>query len=94
MDTIFAQATAPGRAGISVIRVSGPAAFDVAIRLSGPLPAPNTVALRAIRDLEGGVLDRGLVLPFIAPHSFTGEDVVEFHVHGSTAVVSAVLRLL
>ncbi len=94
MDTIFAQATAPGRAGVSVIRISGPYAFDVATQISGALPASHHASLREFRSTDGELIDRGLVLPFQAPHSFTGEDVIELHLHGSTAVTSAMLEML
>lgn len=94
MDTIFAQATAAGRAGVSVVRISGPAAMDIAVELVGNLPASHQTAVRTLRTTEGEIIDRALVLPFKGPHSFTGEDVVELHLHGSIAVVGAVLRLL
>lgn len=93
MDTIFAEATAPGKAGVSVLRVSGPEAFSVCETLvGGGLPRAGRV-LRVVRDgtLE---LDRALILTFEGPASFTGEDVVELHLHGSRAVVSAVLSAL
>lgn len=88
MDTIFALATAAGRAGIAVIRVSGPAAMSAAEGLAGPLPACG----RSLRRLEGdeGDLDEALILTFPEGASFTGEAVVEFHLHGSPAVVQAV----
>ncbi len=94
MDTIFAQATAPGRAGISVVRVSGPGAFDACRKLIGNLPSPHRPALRKVRNASGQVLDVGLILCFPAGHSFTGEDVVELQLHGSMAVVKAVLATL
>ncbi len=94
MDTIFAQATAAGRAGVSVIRISGPSAFDIGRELTGPLPQSHTAALRTVRDVAGEPIDRGLVLPFAAPDSFTGEDVVELHLHGSIAIVQAVMERL
>lgn len=94
MDTIFALATAQGRAGVSVVRISGPEAFTCAQRLCGTLPAPRQAALRSLRDETGELLDRALILSFKGPHSFTGEDVVELHLHGSIAVASAVLRCL
>jgi tRNA modification GTPase len=94
MSTIFALATAQGRAGVSVVRISGPLAFDIARRFCGDVPAPRTAALRRVASPVSGVIDDALVLTFKGPHSFTGEDVVEFHVHGSTAVVSAVLSSL
>ena len=94
MDTIFAQATAQGRAGVSVVRISGPKAHEVACKVSGPLPAHRATGLRDVCDLTGSMLDQALVLRFDAPHSFTGEDVVELHLHGSIAVLGAVLNLL
>jgi tRNA modification GTPase len=94
MDTIFALATAQGRAGIGVLRMSGPAAFDVARQVCGALPPPGSHRVRRLRDAEGALIDEALVLVFEAPRSFTGEDVVEFHVHGSVAIISAVERYL
>lgn len=94
MDTIFALATARGRAGIGVIRVSGPAAFEVAEKLCGDLPDAGSHRVRRLRDENGGLIDEALVLVFEAPHSFTGEDVVELHVHGSVAVIAAVEKRL
>lgn len=94
MDTIFAQATASGRAGVSVVRLSGPSAHEIARQIAGPLPEPRGSALRELRNQSGDVLDQALVLNFAAPHSFTGEDVVEFHLHGSIAVMRACLELL
>ena len=94
MRTIYAQATAPGRAGVSVIRISGPSAFDIGNTVAGPLPESHRAALRDLRDASGEVIDRGLVLPFRGPSSFTGEDVVELHLHGSIAVVASVLQTL
>ncbi|KPD14375.1 tRNA uridine-5-carboxymethylaminomethyl(34) synthesis GTPase MnmE [Phaeobacter sp. 11ANDIMAR09] len=94
MDTIFALASAQGKAGVSVIRISGPLALDAANQICDrPLPAKGR-GLRCLLDLDGGHLDEALVLTFAAPASFTGEDSVEFQVHGSTAVVSAVLGRL
>lgn len=94
MDTIFAQATARGRAGIAVMRISGPAAFEAARALCGTLPRPGCHGVRRLRDEDDALIDEALVLVFEAPRSFTGEDVVELHVHGSMAVVSAVERCL
>ncbi|MEL6620634.1 MAG: tRNA uridine-5-carboxymethylaminomethyl(34) synthesis GTPase MnmE [Pseudomonadota bacterium] len=94
MDTIFAPATAQGRAGVSVIRISGPDAAEAATALAGDMPAPRKMGLRFLRDAGGVMLDQALVVWFPGPGSFTGEDVVEFHVHGSIAVVSAVLNAL
>lgn len=90
-DTIAAQATPPGHGGIGIVRVSGPATGDIAAALAPPLPAPRAAALRAFRDADGTALDRGLVLWFPAPGSYTGEDVVELHGHGGPAVLDGVL---
>lgn len=94
MDTIFALATAQGKAGVAVIRVSGPDAFAVARHLSGPLPGHRATALRTIVGAGQETLDKALILRFDAPESFTGENVVELHLHGSIAVVRAVLGML
>ncbi len=90
--TIFAPATAPGRAGIAVVRVSGPGAHAAAARLAGPLP-PEGRALRTLRH-AGEPIDQALVLTWAGPRSFTGEDVAELHLHGSPAVMAATLRAL
>lgn len=94
MDTIYALATAQGKAGVAVIRVSGPSAHDAARALCGDIPPVRQASLRTLRDTSGALLDKALVLVFDHGASFTGEDVVEFHLHGSRAVISAVLRAL
>ena len=94
MDTIFALATANGKAGVAVVRVSGPDAFSAAEALAGDIPAPRRAALRKLRDPSGAVLDEALVLYFASGASFTGEPVVEFHLHGSVAILRSVLRVL
>lgn len=93
-DTIFALATAPGKSGVAVVRVSGTLATNVAIELCGCLPEPRVATLKLLKDVEGGRLDQALILYFPEKNSFTGEAVVEFHLHGSLAVVNAVLRVL
>lgn len=95
-DTIFAPATALGRAGVAVVRVSGSAAAEALRLLTGRgLPRPREATVATIRDPQGGeVLDRGLVLWFPAPRSATGEDVAEFHVHGGRAVVNGLTAAL
>ena len=91
MDTICALASGAGRAAIAVIRISGPATGEVLRALCG-LPEARHASLRTMRDPRTGtLLDRGLVLWFPAPSSFTGEDMAELHVHGGRAVVSGVL---
>lgn len=94
MDTIFAPATARGKAGVAVIRVSGPSAFRAVTALAGSLPAERRAGLRRLRDREGRPLDDALVICFAGGRSFTGEDTVELHLHGSTAVVAAVMKEL
>lgn len=92
-ETIFAPSTAPGRAGVAVVRVSGPRAGTAITSLTGgSLPAPRQASLRSLCDPQTGqAIDRGLVLWFPAPKSFTGEDVAELHLHGGRAVIAAVL---
>ncbi|WP_028955575.1 tRNA uridine-5-carboxymethylaminomethyl(34) synthesis GTPase MnmE [Sulfitobacter sp. 20_GPM-1509m] len=93
MDTIFALATAQGRAGVAVVRVSGPSAHHAGRMLCGALPDASCFAVRAVRSGDE-LLDRALVLTFAAPHSFTGEDVIELHLHGSIAILQRVLSVL
>ncbi len=94
-DTIFALASAPGRSGVAVIRVSGTQAeASVRALTRAAAPQPRSVSLRRLYDEEGGALDEALVLWFAAPASFTGEDVAEFHVHGGRAVRDGVLDVL
>ena len=93
-DTIFARATASGKAGVAIIRVSGPNAKMAGIAMCGKLPAERTGGLRILRDSNGDVLDQAMVLWFSEGHSFTGEEVVEFNIHGSTAVADAVQKHL
>ena len=92
MDTIYALASARGRSGVAVIRVSGPDAWDVSARLMSDLPDGRGV--RVIRDLDGAAIHEALILTFAKGASFTGEEVVEFHTHGSSAVIAALLRTL
>ena len=93
-ETIFALATAPGRAAVAVVRVSGPQAAAVLRALAAPLPAPRRAALRRLKADDGALLDEALVLWFPAPASFTGEDSAELHLHGGRASVEAVTAAL
>ncbi|UJW75463.1 tRNA uridine-5-carboxymethylaminomethyl(34) synthesis GTPase MnmE [Rhizobium sp. SL42] len=93
-DTIFALASGGLPAGVAVVRLSGPLACSVAAGMVGGLPEPRVAALRTIRDASGSMLDRGLVILFPGPNSFTGEDCVEMHLHGGPALVAAVLDSL
>ncbi|MEM8876339.1 MAG: tRNA uridine-5-carboxymethylaminomethyl(34) synthesis GTPase MnmE [Pseudomonadota bacterium] len=92
LDTIFALSTGTGRSGVAVIRISGPASRTVIESLAGPAPEPRRATLRSIRDQDGLLIDRGLVLWFPGPDSFTGEDCAELQVHGSSAVIADILR--
>lgn len=93
MDTIYALASARGKAGIAVVRISGPFAFSAGRALAGDLPPARRTSLRRLR-WRGDVLDQALVVVFDADHSFTGEEVVELHLHGSVAIINAVLDAL
>lgn len=94
-DTIAAVATAPGRGGIGVVRISGPTLTDLAATLGGK-PAqplrPRLASLATFRAADGQPLDQGLLLYFPAPHSFTGEDVLEIHGHGGPVVLQLLLQ--
>lgn len=92
--TIFALSSGRPPAGLAVVRISGPQAQIAGIRLAGRLPEPRRATLAVLRDAEGAPLDRALVLFFPGPASATGEDLVEFHLHGGRAVVAAVLAAL
>lgn len=94
MDTIFALASARGKAGVAVVRVSGPRANVAGEALAGRLPPARQAGLRCLRGADGAVIDKALVLAFPEGGSFTGEPTVEFHLHGSVAVVRAVLDAL
>ena len=94
MDTIFAQATAMGRAGVSVVRVSGPLSHEICTQMVGSLPQPRATALRMVKGRDGSFIDQALIISFSGPESFTGEDVVELHLHGSIAIMRRVLEEL
>lgn len=93
VDTIYALATAPGKGGVAIIRLSGARAHD-ACGVFGITPPTARLATRATLRHGGAVLDDALVLAFTAPHSFTGEHVLELHLHGGKAVVRSVLDVL
>ncbi|KAF9115360.1 tRNA modification GTPase gtpbp3, mitochondrial [Mortierella sp. AM989] len=96
LDTIFALSTHPGKAGIAVVRVSGPQAKSVLRSMTpttSPLPKPRYAATRRLLCPQTNeLLDKGMVIWFPGPKSFTGEDSVEFHCHGGKAVIDSVLR--
>lgn len=93
-DTIYALSSGLLPSGVAVIRISGPHARYAAETMTGGLPPARSASLRSIRSRNGDLLDEGLVLFFPAPRSFTGEDCIELQVHGSRAVVAAILAEL
>jgi tRNA modification GTPase len=93
--TIFALSTARGRAGVAVIRLSGPQAGAALIAMTGRIPEPRAARLVRVADPDDGdEIDRALILWFPGPASFTGEDVAEFHIHGGPAIIAALLDCL
>lgn len=93
--TIYALSTPPGKSGVAIVRVSGSHTRD-ALKAFGvaTLPAPRVATLAALHGPDGALIDRALVMYFPSPHSFTGEDVAEFHVHGGRSVIRALLGAL
>lgn len=91
-DTIAAIATPPGRGGVGIVRVSGEAVPAIASGLLGKLPKPRHAHFGPFLDRDGGILDQGLALYFPAPHSFTGEHVLELHAHGGPVLLDMLLR--
>ena len=92
IDTIAAVATPPGIGGVAIIRVSGPLALAIAERLCGQPLTPRYATYSPFLDTDGHVLDRGVALYFAAPHSFTGEEVVELQGHGGPVIVDLLLQ--
>jgi tRNA modification GTPase len=93
-ETICAVATPPGQGGVGIVRASGPASAALARAVAGRLPVPRVATFASFRDEAGELLDQGLILYFPAPHSFTGEDVLELHGHGGPVVMERLLRRL
>jgi tRNA modification GTPase len=93
-DTIVAAATPAGRGGIAIVRVSGPLAPQIAVGVLGQLPPARYASTAAFRDAAGEAIDDGLALYFRAPHSYTGEHVLELHGHGGPVLVEALIRRL
>ena len=91
-DTIAAVATPPGRGGIAIVRVSGALVRNIASALFGNIPRARTATFVHVRDDAEQPLDDGLALYFPAPHSFTGEDVLELHGHGGPVIADMVLE--
>ena len=91
-DTIVAQATAPGRGSVGIVRVSGPQAKAVAEKILGNCPSPRQASYQPFYDTNGKIIDQGIALFFANPHSFTGEDVVEFQGHGGQVVMQLLIE--
>ena len=91
-DLIAAIATAPGRGGVGVVRISGVDVGPLAVALLGRLPAPRHATFTRFLDPAGGVLDEGIALYFPAPHSFTGEHVLELQGHGGPVILNLLLQ--
>lgn len=91
-ETIVAQATAPGRGGIGILRVSGPLATEVAQAILGKFPKPRMADYLPFKDADGTILDQGIALYFKSPNSFTGEDVLELQGHGGQVVLDLLLK--
>lgn len=91
-DTIIAQATAPGRGGVGILRISGPLASEVARTVLGKLPKPRYADYLPFRDVDNSVLDQGIALWFPGPNSFTGEDVLELQGHGGPVILDLLLK--
>lgn len=91
-ETIVAIATPPGRGGVGIIRLSGPAVAEIASHIAGDLPQPRLASFRNFLSADRQTIDQGLVLYFPAPHSFTGEDVLELQAHGGPVVMDMLLQ--
>jgi len=93
-DTIVAQATPPGRGGVGIVRVSGPAAKTVAEHMLGYCPAPRRAEYLPFKDLNNTLLDEGIALFFQGPNSFTGEDVLELQGHGGPVLIDMIIKAI
>jgi tRNA modification GTPase len=93
-ETIAAVATPPGRGGIGIVRVTGPKVTAIANAVIGQLPPPRTATFCSFRDAKGECVDEGIALYFQAPHSYTGEAVLELQGHGGPVVAHGVLQVV
>ena len=91
-DTICAIATPPGRSGIGIVRVSGPACLSVSLKILGFYPEPRKAYFTEFHDADSEIIDRGIALFFQAPNSFTGEDVLELQGHGGIFILNSILK--
>ncbi|MGD9592020.1 MAG: tRNA uridine-5-carboxymethylaminomethyl(34) synthesis GTPase MnmE, partial [Candidatus Berkiella sp.] len=94
VETIAAIATPPGRGGVGIVRVSGPLVSHITELLIKMLPTPKVATLKPFYDQNNQVIDKGLVLYFRAPHSFTGEDLLELHAHGGPVIMDMLLGVV
>ena len=92
--TIYALSTVEGQSGVAIIRVSGPLSKKTIKNLTGKQPKPRLATLTKIKTLKNKIIDEGLVIYFPKKQSFTGEEVAEFHIHGSTAIIETLLKEL
>ena len=91
VDTIVAAATPPGRGGVGIVRMSGPKVPEIAAVILGDLPPPRRATFARFLDAQSETIDAGLALFFPAPHSYTGEHVLELHGHGGPLVIEALV---
>src|SRR5438309_894144 len=91
VDTIVAAATPPGRGGVGVVRVSGPKVPEIAAVILGELPLPRRATFARFLDSHQDTIDAGLALFFPAPHSYTGEHVLELQGHGGALVIESLV---
>lgn len=91
-DTIVAVATASGHGGVGIVRLSGPLAPEICKKISGILPEPRRAHYSAFKEIDNSTIDLGVTLYFNAPHSFTGEEVVEFQGHGGPVVLDRLIQ--
>ena len=91
-ETIAAIATSSGKGGIGVIRVAGPKSTEICKIITGSLPPDHMAVLQKFKSSNGDVLDEGITLYFKAPHSFTGDDIVEFQCHGGPVIMDMLLK--
>ena len=92
LETIVAPATAPGRSGVAVIRISGPLALEIGRNLCGEISEPMFLRPCSVKNANKKTIDRGLVVFFKGPVSYTGEDVIEIHCHGNPVIVDLVIK--
>ena len=90
-DTIVATATPPGKAGVGIVRISGTLCARIAHSILGGLPAPRKACLRNFRTQKNGIIDQGIAIYYMAPHSFTGQDILELQAHGSPLILSQLI---